>query len=312
LGTPRAVALERDLLARVAEQVGEGVAVFDNDDWLIYANPVLAAMHGCDAADLVGRHLATFVNVAEASHDRSHAPASGDGITRAEMSSRRLDGSPADVEVTVSFLRDDRGEPVGRIVCLRDVSIRKELERRLERAALHDPLTDLPNRRLLSDRLEHALAAAERSSTAVAVLFIDLDGFKRVNDTHGHAVGDQLLIQTADRFKACLRDADTLARFGGDEFVVLLEHVTDPDQPAVTARRLTDALMSPFDLDGIQIEISASIGMALSTSGTHRSLLHTADSAMYEAKSAGPGRIVASQWETTTRHTRTVGGPPAP
>jgi diguanylate cyclase (GGDEF)-like protein len=171
----------------------------------------------------------------------------------------------------------------------------------LQRAALHDPLTDLPNRRLLYDRLEHALAGAERTGAAVAVLFIDIDGFKRVNDVHGHEIGDQLLLQIAQRFQACIRGTDTLARLGGDEFVVVLEHVTDAEEPHSTAQRLSATLGSAFQFGPVSVEISASIGIALSTTGAQRSLLHAADSAMYIAKTAGPGRIVTSQSDPTTR-----------
>ena len=290
------VELRRDLLSRVAEQVGEGVAVFDVDDWLLYANPALAALHGCTAQELLGQHLSTFVPASPAAaQQRDVAEALGDGILRAEISSHRLDGSPLDVLVTVSSLRNDTGTRIGRIVCVRDVTDRKQLERRLERAALHDPLTDLPNRRLLLDRLDLALSTAERTDSAVAVLFLDLDGFKQVNDRHGHATGDALLVQTAARLRAGLRDGDTLARLGGDEFVVLVEGVTDPDDPWRTAVRLSQALTAPFSLGGVRVLVSASIGIAVSTSSTHRSLLHAADNAMYRAKNTGPGHILADQ-----------------
>ena len=148
--------------------------------------------------------------------------------------------------------------------------------------------------------MTHALAGAERTGTAVAVLYVDLDGFKSVNDTHGHDTGDQLLIETADRFRACLRPGDTLARLGGDEFVVLLEDAVDTTDPTRTARRLGRALEAPFVLGDVTVRISASIGVALSVCGTERTLLHAADHAMYQAKAEGRGRIVASTWHTTT------------
>ena len=286
----------RDLLARVADQVGEGVAVFDVDDWLVYANSALAALHDCRVEDLLGQHLSTFLGPAPAGAERGREEAelAGDGVLRAEISSRRLDGTPLDVDVTVSSLRDDSGTRIGRIVCVHDVTLRKQLEMTLERASLHDPLTDLPNRRLLTDRLEQALAKAHRDSTAVAVLFLDLDGFKQVNDSHGHAIGDKLLLEVVDRWHSCLRVTVTLARLGGDEFVVLLEQVTDAEDAEITAQRLRESLTSPFSLDGIRVHMTASIGVALDASATSRGLLHAADSAMYEAKSAGRGLVVIS------------------
>ena len=307
----------RELLSQVAGQVGEGVAVFDLDDRVVYANPALAALHDCAADELVGRHLSTFVGPPGGSTGeppggpaaRAAAEAIGDGVLRAEMESRRLDGSPLDVDVTVSSLRNDAGDRIGRIVCVHDVTVRKELQRQLQRASLHDPLTDLPNRRLLADRLEHALVRAEATASVVAVLFIDLDGFKGVNDAHGHDAGDQLLVQAADRLRACLRVGDTLARLGGDEFVVLVEDVTETDQPTRTAERVVATMADPFDLGGTPVRISASVGVALSATGSQRSLLHAADSAMYEAKATGRGRIVASHWEARTSAVARSGSP---
>jgi len=285
-----------ELLPQVAQQVGEGVAVFDMDDWVLYANPAMAKLHECEVEDLVGQHLSTFVGPVPEGHEelRDEAEAIGDGVLRVEMNSHRVNGDPLDVAVTISALRDDTGTRIGRIVCVRDITERKQLERLLERASLHDPLTDLPNRRLLADRLEQALVRASRTATSVAVLFLDLDGFKNVNDAHGHAVGDELLVQVADRLRPCLRATDTLARLGGDEFVVLLEQVTDSAETTVSAERLKQALTPPFALGKVRVRISASIGVAVSTTGAARSLLHAADSAMYRAKSAGRGLVVSS------------------
>ena len=126
------------------------------------------------------------------------------------------------------------------------------------------------------------------------MLFIDLDGFKSVNDSHGHEVGDQLLIRCADRLRRCLRGADTLARLGGDEFVVLVEGVVDADEPTATAARVMHALTQPFHVDGATVCISASIGIATGTRCSPRSVLHSADRAMYRAKRLGAGQIVVS------------------
>ena len=287
------------LLAQVLDQVGEGVAVFDDTDCIVYANAALAALHECEVSDLLGRHLATFIDAPQqAARERADDEAAGKHLVRVELSSSRLDGSRFEAELTVSALRAEDGSRAGTIVCVRDISVRKALEERLVRSALHDALTDLPNRRLFTDRLDHALAGAARTGSTVAVLFIDLDGFKAVNDTHGHDAGDQLLVQVADRLRSCLRAGDTLARLGGDEFVILLGDAQGPQEPCDTARRLLQQLQRPFHLDSGVVRVNASIGVALSTSGAQRSLLSAADHAMYRAKRTGGGRIVVEEWQT--------------
>lgn len=295
-GVRTALADGQDMLCRVIGQVGEGVAVFDLDDRLIYANPALGVLHGCHSDDLLGRPVTSMLGAAGSSaRERAAWEDLGDDVVRLETRGRRPDGVTVDIEVAISWLRDDDQARVGRIVCVRDISARKRLERQLERLGLHDPLTGLPNRRLLEDRLEHALAGADRSGCSLAVLFIDLDGFKLVNDRHGHAVGDQVLREAAARFGACVRGADTLARLGGDEFVVLmgsLDHARDAEDMAT---RLRQALLAPFQVGGGQVVLSASVGIAVASGDDRRDLLRAADSAMYEAKHAGPGRTVTSR-----------------
>lgn len=175
---------------------------------------------------------------------------------------------------------------------LTDITERKALEERLEYEALHDPLTRLPNRRLFVDRLGQALRRTRRrEGVLVAVLFMDLDGFKVVNDSLGHDVGDLLLTVVAQRLRRCLRPEDTLARFGGDEFVVLLDDVEDPSEAVHVAERITDELRRPFTLEGRELYVSASVGISFSTSpiGSQEDLLRDADTAMYRAKEEGGG-----------------------
>jgi len=278
-------------LSRIVEQVGEGVAVVDNEAWIIYANAAFLDMHRCTPEHLRATKGSAFYSAVDwdGPVQSLMADTLRDGVGRAELTRCRADGTTFAAHVTLSLLHDEDGTLVGRVLCVQDITARKQLEAKLHRAALHDPLTDLPNRRLLVDRLEHALAVAARGGRMVAVLFIDLDEFKAVNDSYGHHVGDQLLIQCAERLQGCLREADTVARFGGDEFVVLLEAVAHTEEPAATAERLRHALRQPFDIDGATLQISASIGIASGSSCTPRSLLHVADSAMYEAKSIGAG-----------------------
>jgi diguanylate cyclase (GGDEF)-like protein/PAS domain S-box-containing protein len=166
---------------------------------------------------------------------------------------------------------------------------RQRTEQRMRHEALHDPLTGLANRTLLRDRLEHAIARSERERGATAVLFIDLDNFKAVNDSHGHAAGDAVLVESARRLHGAVRPGDTVARIGGDEFVALCEHV-DEDSALAVARRLQDALRPSFTAGRVEYQLSASIGVALGDGEPDR-LLGAADAASYRAKAAGRGRI---------------------
>jgi diguanylate cyclase (GGDEF)-like protein/PAS domain S-box-containing protein len=176
-----------------------------------------------------------------------------------------------------------------------DVTERKALEEELEHRAFHDPLTDLSNRLLFMDRLGHALARTQRRrGRRVAVLFMDLDGFKVVNDSLGHETGDRLLVAVSERLKGCLRPEDTLARFGGDEFVVLVEDIEGPDEAVRVAERIIDELKNRFVLEGRELYARASIGIALGEDRTKdpEDLLRDADTAMYRAKDEGKGYSV--------------------
>ena len=174
--------------------------------------------------------------------------------------------------------------------------VRKRVEERLVHQALHDPLTGLANRVLFFDRLDHAIQRLQREHAPLAVLFLDFDGFKAVNDRFGHAGGDEVLRRAADRVGAALRAEDTVARFGGDELVVLSEHVNGAAGGALIADRILEQLRTPIELEGEQVTLSASIGICVAPiEGADRDdLLHAADAAMYRAKSAGPGRYVIS------------------
>ena len=183
------------------------------------------------------------------------------------------------------------GRPVRVVGTVQDITERKALERQLEHQALHDPLTDLPNRLLFMDRLEHALARTERREESIAVLFLDLDNFKLINDSFGHAVGDQLLLQVADRLDSCMRPQDTVARFGGDEFTILLEDGAQVDDATLVAKRIIEALRAPFALLGYELFVTTSIGIALSSGipgqpNLMGDLLRDADAAMYRAKAS--------------------------
>jgi diguanylate cyclase (GGDEF)-like protein/PAS domain S-box-containing protein len=190
------------------------------------------------------------------------------------------------------LVRDEAGEPLYWQGVVSDITERKALEERLEHQALHDPLTGLPNRRLFVNRLGQAVRRTRRrKGSKTAVLFMDLDGFKVVNDSLGHDVGDLLLRVVAQRLGRCLRPEDLLARFGGDEFVVLLEDVESPEEAVRVAERITGELRRPFLLEGRELFVAASIGISLGDARTHdpEGLLREADTAMYRAKEGGGG-----------------------
>jgi diguanylate cyclase (GGDEF)-like protein/PAS domain S-box-containing protein len=183
------------------------------------------------------------------------------------------------------------GTTVGRVLSFRDVTERKRLERELEHQAFHDSLTNLANQALFRDRVEHALARAARHDSRLAVLFVDLDNFKTVNDSVGHTAGDELLIAVAERLQGCLRAMDTAARLGGDEFAVLLEDLASANDATGLADRLLDVLHQPFTVAGKELAVGASIGIAFGVPGADSGqLLRNADIAMYTAKRCGKDR----------------------
>jgi diguanylate cyclase (GGDEF)-like protein/PAS domain S-box-containing protein len=199
------------------------------------------------------------------------------------------DGHVAWNLVSVSLIRDSEGEP-SHFVCLhQDITERKELEERLEHQAFHDSLTGLPNRALFLDRLGHALARTEREGSSTAVLLLDLDDFKVVNDSLGHAAGNTVLVEVAQRLRDSVRPGDTVARIFGDEFAVLLEAPAGVAEASRVALRVQECLQEPFDLEGQEVFISSTIGIALGETAEHQSeeVLRHADLAMYEAKRKG-------------------------
>lgn len=207
-----------------------------------------------------------------------------------ETCGRRRDGSVFPIELALSRWNTTGGRCWSAVV--RDVTERKLLEAQLTRQAFHDPLTGLANRGLFRNRVEHALARISRRTGSIAVLFLDLDDFKKVNDTLGHGAGDELLNLVAGRISGCVRPTDTVARLGGDEFAILLEEAHGPEAAMIVAERLLARLERPFGLAARDVNIRASVGLAITTSSATKvdELLRNADMAMYAAKGAGKGR----------------------
>jgi diguanylate cyclase (GGDEF)-like protein len=201
------------------------------------------------------------------------------------------DGHEAEIEDCATPIHGQAGEVSGAVIVFRGVGAALETSRQMSRLAQHDALTGLPNRTLLTDRLSEAIALARRRRKSVGVIFVDVDIFKVVNDLHGHAVGDTVLCEIGDRLRGTLRQSDTVARFGGDEFVVILSELEQSEHALLVAAKLQRALASVHCVGELQITVSASLGVAVYPDhGDDVGLLISrADTAMYEAKRQGAG-----------------------
>ena len=288
--------LQRERLAAITSSLGEGVCAVDRSGQVTFVNPAAVTMLGWQSApELQGAELEPGLDFGVPAPSFILAPvmramAKMDTITNYDTRFTRADGSSFHVTYTVSPIRDGDSAS-GAVLVFRDITERKQFEEQLARHAFHDALTGLPNRRLFLDHLDHALRRSLRSEELHAVLFADVDRFKIVNDSLGHHSGDQLLIAIAGRLKAAVRPGDMLARFGGDEFTLLLEGVSTPEDSVACAQRILDRMNEPIVLpDGHEVVATVSIGIALTGGGkTRDDVLHDADVAMYQAKAKGRG-----------------------
>ncbi len=272
------------------------ITVIDPDTTVRYQSPSALTILGYDPEAVIGHMVNEVVHPEDAERLRTAVEAmmaSPGSPVKAEIRLRHADGTWRHIEFTGADQRDNPAID-GIVLNGRDVTERKLLELQLQHQALHDPLTRLANRRRFIDRLEHALLRLQRSGGALALLFMDLDDFKRVNDSLGHSAGDRLLTDVAERVQGCLRSVDTVARLGGDEFAVLLEDLHDLDEAAVVADRILRALKEPFVIGDTELLVRASIGISYA-SGTRaadaETLMQEADTAMYAAKSHGKGQF---------------------
>ena len=280
----------------ITENLGEGVVAVDSGGRITFANPAAGAMADRTVGELVGMLVHDALHGALYGTGRAHGPeepclllaplSSGGTVRSDDHAICRGDGTRIPVALTASAIRREE-QVVGAVLALRDVTERRALEAQLAYQAFHDPITDVANRALFLDRLQHALS--RRRSGPPAVLFIDLDRFKVVNDSLGHRAGDVLLHQVAQRLSNCLRPVDTLARWGGDEFTLLLEDFTDPADPVAVAERILAVMCLPFSVEDHEVVLSVSVGVAVSQPGINEAqqLIHAADVAMYQAKASG-------------------------
>ena len=283
-------------VAATAFEAQEGIVILDADKRILRVNHAFVEMTGHVADEVIGKtpqQIARDPRAGELLSDIADRVARA-GFWRGELPAQRSSGEIFPAWATVATVRGASGETTHYVVTMTDVTERKRAEREIVNLAFYDRLTGLPNRRLLRDRLEQALAGSSRSGRHGALLFIDLDNFKLVNETSGHEVGDQLLVEVARRLEACLGAAGGAARVGGDEFVALIEDLSEnPHEAAALAKKTGEtilaALNAPYALPGGVRHSSPSIGVAMFSGGgdTCEELLKQADIAMYEAKAAG-------------------------
>jgi len=283
------------LAATVLEHIADGVMVLDAYGRIIATNPAFTQITGYTEHEALGQHSSLTRAPNGARHhddlfyqqlwsDLAHA-----GFWRGEIWDTRKNGEVYLEWLTVSAVRDDEDQVTHYVCVFSDITKVKESQDKLDHLAHHDPLTALPNRLLFHDRLQHAMVRAAREHEQLAVLFIDLDRFKNVNDTLGHQVGDALLKQVAGALSGCLREGDTLARLGGDEFIVLLEDVDGAAKAGHVAGKLVALFEQPFTVSGYELFVTASVGICLFPQDAEdvHMVVRNADVAMYQAKARG-------------------------
>ncbi len=285
------LAASRERFSALVQHSSDVVTVVDTDGLINYQSMSCERLFGYHPDELQGTLLTDLMDPQSAQqlrHGLLHAAAEPLKLHTLRTTYRHADGSERDVELTITnLLHNDHVR--GLVLNGRDVTAQTTLEAELLYQAFHDSLTGLANRALFRDRLGHSLARRQAAERTVAVLFLDLDGFKEINDTLGHSSGDELLVHVAERLRSQVRACDTVARFGGDEFAILLDETEDADSAQGLAERIGMSLTEPFTLASGDVHVSASVGIATSTDDrqeTAEQLLRNADLAMYQAKAS--------------------------
>lgn len=282
---------ELQLAQTVFETTAEAMMITDANKKIVAVNPAFTDITGYGRDQAMGQdpHILSSGRHDQAFYTEMWSTLAVNGHWRGEVWNRRADGAAYVQRVTISCIRNRQGQITNYVGVFSDITREKEASEKLRHTASHDALTGLPNRALLHDRLEQAISKASRDDSGLALLFIDLDGFKPINDTHGHLIGDLLLQGVAERLRDCVRESDTVARLGGDEFVILSLNTASQQDAAIIAQKVLDTLARPFALNGISAQVGASIGIALYPvhANSGEALLMAADHAMYAAKNAG-------------------------
>ena len=277
----------------IVEMAAEGIVSIDTKGLILSFNRAAQKIFGYSEQEIIGKNVSVLMPQPHRDrHDEYISRYLQTGLshvigTSRELQGLRKDGTTFPMDLSISEIA--LGETHFFTGLLRDISEQKLAQKQIEQLAHYDALTHLPNRSLFYDRLGQAIMMSKRRQRRIALMYIDLDGFKQVNDSMGHHTGDLLLVEVAKRLRLCVRESDTLARLGGDEFTVILNDTHEREDMEMLAKKIIESLDQPFDLQGHAVKIGASIGIArypddASTTGT---LLIVADKAMYAAKAAG-------------------------
>lgn len=290
---------ERDASERLAMAVfrhaREGIMITDAEQKILQVNAAFTEITGYTAEEVVG-HPPAILNSGHHDavfFDQMFATLAAEGSWEGEIWNRRKDGSLVVETMNISAVNDALGQAVQYVALFSDITQKKAAQDKVSYLAYHDALTNLPNRTLFMDRFQQALVSARRTQNPLALAFMDLDGFKAVNDTHGHAAGDFLLELLSEKMKACLREDDTLARLGGDEFLLLLQGQLDQRTTEQVLQRLLETAREPIEWKGRLLEVSVSIGACFINGLSLKSsedYITEADTAMYFAKKQGKNR----------------------
>ncbi|MEH2390834.1 MAG: diguanylate cyclase [Nostoc sp.] len=288
---------EKQRLLAIINNMGCAVIVTDASGCIQMMNPIAELITGWKQTEVFGKDLVEVVNLVDKDVGKTiqnlakYVIEAGEVLNLPENCTLiTKDGKEIAIEDNVSLIRDQNGNITGAVLVFQDITKRKQREAQLIRNAFYDGLTALPNRVLFVDRLRQAIERSKRRSDYYfAVLFLDLDAFKEINDRFGHGIGDDFLVAIARRLESCLRGGDTVARFGGDEFTVLLEDIKDITDAINAAKRIQDSLRLPLNLNGYELCTTASIGIAWNFSNYEEpaNMLRDADIAMYQAKRQG-------------------------
>lgn len=291
------------LAATVFNTVDEAVLVIDLQGRILTVNPAFTVITGYSMREVAGKslHMLTAearetnaLDPARAQPDELWQTLSQNGNWQGEMEQRRKSGAYYLVSLSIKRVNDDQDKPSHYVAVFSDISARKASELHLSHLAHYDGLTELPNRILFGDRLQQALTQARRERTGLALVYLDLDNFKPINDSYGHNTGDLLLKEVARRMQECKRESDTVSRMGGDEFIMLLPSIETEQDAVVVAEKILLALSQPFALDEHVLQLSASIGIAIYPEHGYeeKQLVRNADIAMYHAKRNGRNNVM--------------------
>ncbi len=308
----RALFAEKERTQVTLHSIGDAVIATDRQGVIEYLNPAAESMLGCTLETARGRPLGAVFRLDGDSDSRSRLDLVALCLERNQLLRLPENGVLIDregreyaVRASAAPIRDQRGQTQGVVVAFSDITETRQMTERMAYQATHDALTQLPNRYLFQDRLNRAIAHARRTNQSFAVLFVDLDHFKKINDGLGHTAGDALLRTAATRLLGCGRQEDTIARLGGDEFVLVLENLRTIERAAMLARRILDVLAPPFQIEGHECFITASIGISVYPKDGEdaETLLKNADTAMYQAKEKGRDSV---QFYGRDMHVRAV------